>query len=257
MKIYLFILLTLSFKLCYNQSEIKIKSQYWLKVNLNSDTFQNGDHIKEVKSKEEWLKALNDSIPAWCYYNFNSIYSNYYGKIYNCFVVFDKRLIVPKGYRIPSIKDFNELIKNCGGSKVAGKKLKSKTFYIDTIENMIKTQKTEININKFDPPPPPLSDLERKLYDDQKLKEVITGWYTRKKVINKFSNGFNAMPGGYLGTSDRFFNGVGSYCHFWTKEGGCFSLYNSNETADVNIARDYNGNNLDVNFGFYIRVIKE
>ena len=39
------------------QGDVKIGSQVWTSKNLDVSTFRNGEAIPEVKSKEEWVKA--------------------------------------------------------------------------------------------------------------------------------------------------------------------------------------------------------
>jgi uncharacterized protein (TIGR02145 family) len=80
--------------------------------NLNTDHFKNGDKILEVKSLEEWEMANNEKRPAWCYYNFDTINSKTYGKIYNWYAVNDPRSLAPDGWKIPSIEDWRTLEKS-------------------------------------------------------------------------------------------------------------------------------------------------
>jgi uncharacterized protein (TIGR02145 family) len=47
-----------------------------------------------------------------------------YGKLYNYYAVSDPRGLCPKGWRVPSEKDFTELVQHLGGEAIAGGKLK-------------------------------------------------------------------------------------------------------------------------------------
>jgi hypothetical protein len=52
-----------------------------MKENLNTDKFRNGDIILEVKTADEWKKAIEEKKPAWCYFNFDPANGAIYGKL--------------------------------------------------------------------------------------------------------------------------------------------------------------------------------
>jgi uncharacterized protein (TIGR02145 family) len=116
--------------------ELKVKSNYlfptttfdskkWTFENLSVSHFSNGDTIYEARSNEEWIKAYNEGKPAWCYYdNDPDKYAYGYGKLYNYFVLTDKRGIEIGNYRIADLNDFNQLTAQNGGENQAAKKLK-------------------------------------------------------------------------------------------------------------------------------------
>ena len=52
--------------------------------NLATERFRNGDEIIEAKTKEEWMEAARNSIPAWCYYDNDPANGKKYGKLYQC-----------------------------------------------------------------------------------------------------------------------------------------------------------------------------
>jgi len=88
---------------------IRIGNQYWMRKNLNLDTFQNGDIIPEAKTKDEWQNAARNKQPAWCYAHYD--YDGFkYGKLYNWYAIADRRGLAPKGWRIPSHGDWGELL---------------------------------------------------------------------------------------------------------------------------------------------------
>jgi uncharacterized protein (TIGR02145 family) len=88
---------------------IRIGNQYWMKKNLNIDTFQNGDIIPEAKTKEEWQKAAQNKQAAWCHAQYYEDGVKY-GKLYNWYAIADSRGLAPKGWRIPSHADWGELL---------------------------------------------------------------------------------------------------------------------------------------------------
>jgi uncharacterized protein (TIGR02145 family) len=86
-----------------------IGNQIWMSENYDISQFQNGEVFPQVKSASEWIEALENKKPVWCYYNFDSIESIRYGKIYNWYAVNDTRGLAPKGWRIPSSDDVQKL----------------------------------------------------------------------------------------------------------------------------------------------------
>jgi uncharacterized protein (TIGR02145 family) len=96
-------------------NKIRIGNQIWMSKNLNVDTFRNGDKIIEASNPADWNKCIQDKIPAWCYYDNNTNNSEKYGKLYNWYALTDPRNIAPKGWRIPTNEDWDELtVKNLG-----------------------------------------------------------------------------------------------------------------------------------------------
>jgi uncharacterized protein (TIGR02145 family) len=97
-------------KILSSLGKVKIGNQEWLTENYNVDHFRNGDIIPEVKSDEDWGKAGDLRQPAWCYYDNNPENGKKYGKLYNWNAVNDPRGLAPKGWHIPSEKEFRILI---------------------------------------------------------------------------------------------------------------------------------------------------
>jgi uncharacterized protein (TIGR02145 family) len=131
---------TLAFCESFAQKEglktVIIGNQEWMVMNLDVDTFRNGDSLFEAKNSLEWIKMNENRTPAWCYANFNQKMSKY-GKIYNAYALEDLRGLSPKGFKVPADSDWTNLISYLGGDggdnelgKVgcAGKKLKSKNW---------------------------------------------------------------------------------------------------------------------------------
>lgn len=105
---------------------IKIGDQTWLGQNLDVSHFRNGDPIPHVTTDEEWEKAGLEKKPAWCYYEGSDENGETYGKLYNWYAVNDSRGLAPKGWHIPTEKEWMTLAKYLGGDEMAGKKLKEK-----------------------------------------------------------------------------------------------------------------------------------
>ncbi len=98
-----------NFSLSQDLSSIKIGDQVWTQKNFDQTTFRSGEIIKEIKSKEDWLKAGYREEPAWCYYNFDEKNATL-GKFYNYYAVSDSRSIAPLGWRVPTNQDYFILV---------------------------------------------------------------------------------------------------------------------------------------------------
>lgn len=101
-----------------NPKNVKIGSQVWTSENLNVGHFRNMDSIQEAKNIDEWKKALNESKPAWCYYEFNESNGLVYGRFYNWYAVNDSRGLAPKGWHIPKYHEWESLINTVGSTQV-------------------------------------------------------------------------------------------------------------------------------------------
>ena len=84
-----------------------MKDQIWMTKNLDVTTFQNGDTILHAPSFESWVAAGKKGIPAWCYYNNDSILGKQLGKIYNWYAVNNKRELAPIGWKTPNFDEVN------------------------------------------------------------------------------------------------------------------------------------------------------
>jgi uncharacterized protein (TIGR02145 family) len=112
---------------------VKIGNQNWIKSNLRTTRFSNGDLISNLSDISQWGTY---SLPAWSYYSNNSLYNSVYGKLYNWYVASDTRNACPSGWRVSTDADWNILTKyldlladtscvNCAASTTAAGHLKS------------------------------------------------------------------------------------------------------------------------------------
>jgi uncharacterized protein (TIGR02145 family) len=108
---------------------ITIGSQQWMTENLNVGTFSNGEPIPEAKTKEEWLAAYKNERAAWCYYNNDPANGKKYGRLYNWYAVNDPRGLAPKGWHVPTDKEWQILVTTLGGEGEAFVKMKSSTGF--------------------------------------------------------------------------------------------------------------------------------
>ena len=99
---------------------ITIGNQTWLKENLKTTHFSNGDLIPTTVQQ-----AINDStsIYRWAYNNdVNNV--NDYGLLYTWFVVKDSRNVCPVNWHVPAEQEWIDLGNYLGGDSIAGDKLK-------------------------------------------------------------------------------------------------------------------------------------
>jgi len=108
---------------------VEIGNQVWMKGNLETDTFLNGDLIPQARTAEEWLRAGIEGKPAWCYYLDNECLVLFSGKLYNFFAIEDPRGIAPLGWHVATDEDWNRLERTLDGD--LGDKLKSTEGWLD------------------------------------------------------------------------------------------------------------------------------
>lgn len=102
---------------------IIIGNQTWMAENLRTTKFRDGSNIPNVSDKTRW-HSLNTG--AYCNFN-NTLNSDsiiMFGRLYNWYVVSDRRILAPEGWHIPSVSEWGVLTNYLGGLTVAGGKLK-------------------------------------------------------------------------------------------------------------------------------------
>ncbi|PLX08508.1 MAG: hypothetical protein C0596_06530 [Marinilabiliales bacterium] len=99
---------------------VLIGNQCWMKENLRSSKYANGDDITHLPD-ESWYLLETD---AWVYYDNDPNNNIPYGKLYNINAVFDERNVCPEGWHVPSDAEWTVLNDYLGGQFVAGGKMK-------------------------------------------------------------------------------------------------------------------------------------
>ncbi len=106
-------------------NSVIIGTQVWLKENLKTTKYNNGDLIGTTTPAT--LDISNESLPKYQWgYDGNESNVTTYGRLYTWYAVTDDRRICPTGWHVPDDDDW-ETLKTflCGsGSNVAGGKLK-------------------------------------------------------------------------------------------------------------------------------------
>ena len=110
---------------------IEIGGVKWAAENLATYHFSNGDSIPQARTIAVWRKAVEERTPAWCYFINDTTNTRSYGIIYNWYAVTDPRGLAPEGWKVPTNEEWSQLIDYAGGTRIAGKKLKSRYGWKD------------------------------------------------------------------------------------------------------------------------------
>lgn len=100
---------------------VTIGNQVWTRKNLDVATYRNGDVIPHAQSRYEFETAHGG---AWCYYRYykkDASNGPKKGKLYNWAAVNDPRGLAPKGYHIPTDREWRNLIDYLGGESESTK----------------------------------------------------------------------------------------------------------------------------------------
>jgi uncharacterized protein (TIGR02145 family) len=191
------------------QKEIEkctIGDQIWMAVNLDVSKFRNGDVIYEAKTNEEWENAESNETPAWCYYQNDPKNGKKYGKLYNHFAVVDPRGLAPKGWHVPTDREWKNLF-----------------FYVEKdyfdVREKIKLLEEQGILNGTE-----YSGLNAKLKSIEDSKNRLAKKLKSKTdwEVTKYDNynglnslGFNILPAGERST---MFDYLGNSATFWSAD---------------------------------------
>jgi uncharacterized protein (TIGR02145 family) len=141
-----------------------------MKRNLSVKIFRNGDTILHAKTAEEWVKAGQNGVPAWCHYDNNTSNDDIHGILYNAHAVLDKRGLAPIGWHIPDVNEWKTLFAQYGGENEAGFALISKKHWFVSEW----TPLNDVPSSGFEAFGSGARDNQGNFYD----KEKIVGYYT-------------------------------------------------------------------------------
>lgn len=102
-------------------STITIGAQVWMKENLKTTHYRNGDVIPNITGVSAWVGLTTG---AYCNYNNDNTIVATYGRLYNWYTIADDRNICPVGWHVPSKTEWDTMIDHLGGTSVAGGKMK-------------------------------------------------------------------------------------------------------------------------------------
>jgi len=96
---------------------IKIGTQIWLKENLKTTHFLNGDVINNVIEGEDY--DMHNAY--YTYQEFDEANIDIYGLLYNIYSITDDRKICPEGFHVSTVQDWETLENFIGNNKFGGK----------------------------------------------------------------------------------------------------------------------------------------
>lgn len=99
---------------------IQIGNQVWMSENLKTTTYSDGTPISNVEEYEEWSNLV---VPAYSWYNNDSLNSEDYGALYNFYAV-ETEMLCPEGWHTPTDEDWIELESFIGGAVTSGGTMK-------------------------------------------------------------------------------------------------------------------------------------
>jgi len=102
---------------------ITIGTQTWMKENLKTTKYQNGDLIETTIPATLDVSGEGSPIYQWAYEG-NESYVETYGRMYTWYAAVDSRNICPIGYKMPTNQDWIDLTVYLGGEDLAGGKMK-------------------------------------------------------------------------------------------------------------------------------------
>ncbi len=99
---------------------VVIGTQVWLRENLKTTKYRNGDQIYLVTDNAKWPTWPTG---AYCWYDNDPDYKETYGALYN-FKAASSDFLCPEGWHVPTSADWTDLIAYLGIETYAGGKLK-------------------------------------------------------------------------------------------------------------------------------------
>jgi len=100
---------------------VTIGTQTWMKEDLKTTKYRNGDPISNVTDNKQWSELTTG---AYCDYNNTPAYRTAYGRLYNWYAVDDSRNLCPTGWHVPTDAEWSTLLTYLGDVNIAGGKLK-------------------------------------------------------------------------------------------------------------------------------------
>jgi uncharacterized protein (TIGR02145 family) len=105
----------------YEYETVNIGNQCWMRENLNTGKYRNGDNILQVGGQDQdWRNLFNGT---------SGFVANGTSALYNGYAVLNSKGICPKGWHIPTNNEWSILADFLGGSSIAGKKMKKKDHW--------------------------------------------------------------------------------------------------------------------------------
>jgi uncharacterized protein (TIGR02145 family) len=196
---------------------VTIGTQVWMKENLKTTHYRNGDAIPNVTDQTAWIGL---STGACCNYNNDAANAAVYGRLYNWYTASDSRNVCPIGWHVPTDNDWLTLALS-----------QDQNAYWD------------------------LGFGHESNVAGGKMKEAGSAHWLSPNTGASNSSGFTALPGGQRSFSDGIFSSIGGGANWWTatKYDATHAFGHSVNHDGADIYRFYHF----LNYGFSIRCIKD
>jgi uncharacterized protein (TIGR02145 family) len=99
---------------------VEIGEQVWMAEDLKTKNFNDGSPIARVENYDEWASI---ELPAYSWYNNDSLSSEDYGLLYNGYAI-DTEKLCPQGWHVPTDEDWIALESVFSGAENTGGALK-------------------------------------------------------------------------------------------------------------------------------------
>ncbi|MDF1574764.1 MAG: fibrobacter succinogenes major paralogous domain-containing protein [Bacteroidales bacterium] len=99
---------------------VEIGSQVWMSENLKTTRFSDGSPLALVENYDEWATL---SLPAYSWYNNDSLNREEFGALYNYYAI-ESGELCKEGWHVPTDAEWIELETYFGGAIIAGAALK-------------------------------------------------------------------------------------------------------------------------------------
>ncbi len=195
--------------------------QWWLRENLRTSRYSNGDIIPNITSYSTW-DGLTEG--AYCDYDNNPEFASTYGHLYKWWTVADARNVCPDGWHVPSLPEWEAL----------------RNYLID---------------NNYAYSGPGSTDIAKSMAASSGWTMYGDPGTVGNDQASNNSSGFNMRPGGHRTPDGEFLaQGVTSPCWTITEvEGNIYQAIRVSLYAHWN---DLNIYSLPKGYGFGIRCVK-
>ncbi len=109
---------------------VRIGKKLWMAENLVVTRFNDGTDIPLRLSSTEWYEAAFSETPGYSYFEMNDVNIEKYGLYYNWHAVESGKLC-PKGWRMPTLADYEEMVETLGGVQAAHPAMKATSGWVD------------------------------------------------------------------------------------------------------------------------------
>lgn len=200
-----------------NFKSVKIGTQTWMAEDLAITKYNNGDNIPEAKNETQWNQFGKSKKGCFARINNGTV-------LYNGYALYDRRGLMPDGFRMPTIDDFKILVDFLGGGDS---------------QSGIAT----------------LAMATYPIFVEEWVGDEETGGLDFVEIATNGSSNFNAKLGGFIYDNGTNFQSDWNYCNFWWTSTPFEDKYYAFDIGYC--SQDIGGNmSYSLAYGFAVRCIK-